>query len=145
MHTDRRRGIIVVELNFFGEHAKFHHIGLAVKSIKEVSPSSEIVADPNQNVSVACVVVNGVKIELIEPYSDNSPITGSLNKGIKLLHICYTVSDVEMAIKECRKHGFHCIARPVPAVAFDKRKIAWVYSNKYGLVELLEDSKIGAE
>lgn len=135
----------MVELNFFGEHAKFHHIGLAVKSIKEVSPSSEIVTDPRQDVSVAFVVVNGVEIELIEPCSDNSPITESLNKGIKFLHICYTVSDVEMAIKECREHGFHCITRPVPAVAFDNRRIAWVYSIKYGLVELLEDPKICAE
>jgi len=132
----------VVELNFFGEHAKFHHIGIAVKSIKDVSPSSEMITDFGQNVSVALVTVNGVKIELIEPCGDKSPITESLNKGVKLLHICYTVSDIEIAIKECRKHGFHCIARPVPAAAFNNEKIAWVYSKKYGLIELLEDPKI---
>ena len=51
------------------------------------------------------------------------------------------VPNVELALKECRVHGFHLIARPVPAVAFDKRKIAWVYNNVYGLFELVEVSK----
>lgn len=135
----------MVELNFFGEYTKFDHIGIAVRSIKEVDPFSEIVTDPIQKVSVAFVLVNGIKIELIEPYGDNSPITESLKKGVKFLHLCYTVCDIEMAIKECRKHGFHCITRPMSAVAFNDRKIAWVYSNKYGLFELLEDSNMDAK
>ncbi|MCX5695204.1 MAG: VOC family protein [Candidatus Omnitrophica bacterium] len=132
----------MVKLNFFGKDARFHHVGIVVKSIKEVCPSSRITIDPIQGVSVAFVSLNGVKLELIEPYSDNSPVTGSLKKGIKLLHICYAVSNIENIIKECRKFGFHCIAQPVPAAAFNK-KIAWVYSNEYGLFELLEkkDSK----
>ncbi|MFQ5823910.1 MAG: VOC family protein [bacterium] len=130
----------MIKLDFFGENAKFDHIGLAVKSIKDVSPSSEIITDPIQRVSVAFVIVNGIKIELIEPYGDNSPVTDSLKKGVKFLHMCYAVSDIELVLKECRKHGFHPIARPVPAIAFNNKKIAWVYSNKYGLFELLEDS-----
>jgi len=132
----------VIELKFFGKDAKFHHIGIAVKSIKNVSPFSPIITDSIQKVSVAFVLVNGVNIELIEPFSDNSPITESLKKRIKFLHICYTVSDIEMAIKECREYGFHCIARPIQATAFNN-KIAWVYSNEWGLFELLEDSKMG--
>lgn len=135
----------MIKLDFFGEDAKFQHIGVAVKSIKDVCPSSEITVDPNQSVSVAFVLMNGINLELIEPYGDKSPIKDSLNKGIKLLHICYAVPDIETAIKKCRKHGFHLIVRPIPAVAFNNRKIAWVYSNIYGLVELLEDSEIGAE
>lgn len=132
----------MIELKFFGKDAKFHHIGIAVKSIKNVSPFSPIITDSIQKVSVAFVLVNGVNIELIEPFSDNSPITESLKKRIKFLHICYTVSDIEMAIKECREYGFHCIARPIQATAFNN-KIAWVYSNEWGLFELLEDSKMG--
>lgn len=129
----------MIEVNFFGKDARFHHIGLAVRSIKDASPLSEIITDSNQGVSVAFVLVNGIKMELIEPYGDNSPIAQSLSKGIKLLHICYAVSDIERVTKECRKYGFHRIAKPVPAVAFQNKRITWVYSNKYGLVELLED------
>lgn len=129
------------EFNFFGEEATFHHLGVGVRSIKDVSPSSEVVTDPVQNVSVAFLCMNGVPLELVEPHGDHSPISESLEKGRKLHHICYTVPDVEGVIKKCRKHGFHCIRRPVPAVAFDNRRIAWVYSKQYGLVELLEKSE----
>lgn len=124
-------------LNFFGEDARFHHIGIAVKSIKDVSPSSKIITDPIQKVHVAFVSLNGVETELIEPYGDNSPISESLMKGIKFLHICYAMPDIEKTIKECRKYRFHCIANPMPAVALNNN-IAWVYSNQFGLFELLE-------
>ena len=131
----------MIEYNFFGEDARFEHIGVGVKSIRNISPNSEIFTDPIQKVSVAFISVNGMELELIEPSGDDSPIMVSLGKGVKLLHLCYTVPDVEAAIKKCRSHGFHCIARPVPAAAFEERKIAWVYSNEYGLFELLENSK----
>jgi len=129
----------MIEFDFFGDGARLHHLGVAVRSIEEVSPSSETITDPIQKVTVAFVRVNGIPFELIEPNGDHSPITRSLEKGVKLLHVCYSVPDLEMVIKACRKHGFHCIERPVPAVAFDNRKIAWVYSSQYGLFELLED------
>lgn len=131
----------IKRLHFFGENARFHHIGLAVKSIKQVSPSSEIIVDSVQKVFLAFVSVSGVKIELLEPLGENSPISESLKKNIKLLHICYSVPELETAIKECRKYGFHCIAQPVPATAFNNQKIAWVYSTEYGLFELLESPK----
>jgi len=129
----------MVELNCFGQEAKFHHIGIGVRSIKDVTHFSERITDPIQKVSVAFLFLNGIQVELIEPYGHDSPIRESLDKGVKFLHICYEVSDIEMAIRTCRKHGFHCISQPVPAVAFNNRKIAWVYSNQYGLYELLED------
>jgi len=128
----------IKRLHFFGEKARFHHIGLAVKSIRDVSPSSEVIVDSVQKVSLAFVSVGGIKIEFLEPSGEDSPVFESLKKNVKLLHICYSVPDIEKAIQECRKHGFHCIARPVPAVAFNNRKIAWVYSPVYGLIELLE-------
>jgi len=135
----------MIDCNFFGDGAKLHHLGIAVRSIEEVSPSSETITDPIQKVTVAFVRVNGITFELIEPCGDHSPITRSLENGVKLLHVCYSVPDLEMVIKACRKHGFHCIERPVPAVAFDDRKIAWVYSSQYGLFELLEDSGISTD
>jgi methylmalonyl-CoA/ethylmalonyl-CoA epimerase len=128
----------IKRLHFFGEKVRFHHIGLAVKSIRDVSPSSEVVVDSVQKVALAFVSVGGVKIELLEPLGEDSPVSESLKKNVKLLHICYLVPDIETAIKECRKHGFHRIARPVAAAAFKNRKIAWVYSPVYGLIELLE-------
>jgi len=128
------------ELNYFGDGARFEHIGVAVSAIKEISPSSEIIIEPSQKVRAAFISVNGVTIELLEPYGDNSPIAESLNKKIRLLHICYAVPDIEKSVSECRKHGFHSIAPPVTTIAFHGKKIAWVYSSTLGLFELLEDT-----
>lgn len=131
----------MIALDFFGEDARFHHVGIAVRSIKEVSPSSEPIIDPIQKVAVAFVCMNGLVLELIEPYGDASPITRSLEKGVKLLHVCYEVPDLQTALQACRKRGFHGISRPVPAIAFDNRKIVWAFSIQYGLFELLEGPK----
>jgi methylmalonyl-CoA/ethylmalonyl-CoA epimerase len=131
----------IKRLHFFGEKARFHHIGLAVKSIRDVSPSSEVIVDSVQKVFLSFVSVGGIKIELLEPSGEDSPVFESLKKNVKLLHICYSVPEVQTAVKECRKYGFRCIARPVPAAAFNNRKIAWVYSPVYGLIELLESPR----
>ncbi len=128
----------MLELNFFGKNSRLDHIGLVVESIKDVCPDCKIVEDPIQKVAVSFIVINGLNIELIEPQGENSPVTSSLEKGIKLLHLCYTVDSLDDAIKDARKHGFHRISKQVEAVAFDNRKITWLFSNQYGLVELLE-------
>ena len=127
------------ELNYFGDGARFNHIGIVVAAIKEISPSSEVTIEPSQKVCAAFISLHGITIELLEPRGDDSPIAESLKKKIKLLHICYAVSDIEKAVSECRKYGFHCIAPPVPTIAFHGKKIAWVYSSSLGLFELLED------
>lgn len=130
----------MITLNFFGKEAKFHHIGVAVKSIKDVSPTGEIILDSVQKVRVSLVQLHGIKLELIEPSGDDSPVVKSLKEGTKLVHICYTVDNIEKAVNECRRHGFLCISRPVPSAAF-KNNIVWVYSSEYGLFELLEEGK----
>lgn len=130
----------MIKLDLLGKDAKFEHIGLVVKSIHEISgDKAEIHTDSIQKVHVAFVDMHGVRVELIEPLGDDSPVAASLAKGQKLLHLCYRVPDLENAIQYSRARGFHCIARPVPAVAFTGKPIAWLFSKKYGLVELVED------
>ena len=131
-------GLSMIEFTFFGEHARFHHIGLAVRSIEQANPSGEPVIDPMQKVSVSFARVHGVPFELIEPNGKDSPVARSIENGQRLVHVCYEVPDLPTVLKTCRQHGFHCISTPVPAAAFDNRRIAWVYSSLYGLFELLE-------
>lgn len=133
-----------VKLDFLGEEARFHHIGMVVRCIKAVSPRSTVIDDPIQGVSVALVLINGLPVELIEPRGANSPVAKSLERGVKLLHVCYAVPNLKAAIRTCRKHGFHCIQGPVPARAFGNANIAWVYSRQYGLFELCENSNTSA-
>lgn len=128
----------MIECSFFGKQARFHHIGLAVKSIREVSPSSQVLVEKTQGVSFTFISLNGIRVELLEPFGVNSPIAGSLRNGVKLLHLCYEVPNLEETLRLCRASGFHCIRHPIPAAALGNRRIAWVFSKQYGLFELLE-------
>lgn len=126
------------ECAFFGHDASFHHIGLAVESIRAVDPSCQIYVEKTQRVSLTFVSVNGIRIELLEPLGDNSPIASSLGKGMKLLHLCYEVPNIEAALATCKPFGFHPISRPLPAPLYGNRRVIWVYSSNYGLFELIE-------
>jgi methylmalonyl-CoA/ethylmalonyl-CoA epimerase len=130
----------IPELAILGPHATFHHVGVAVESIRRVvnDPSLNVVTDEVQQVSVAFVEMGGVTVELIEPLGDASPIALSLQKGQRLVHLCFEVADLEAAIAAGRTSGLHRIATPVPAAAFGNRRIAWLFSRHFGLIELVE-------
>ncbi|MDR4484792.1 MAG: VOC family protein [Nitrospirales bacterium] len=137
--TNLTTKIDVPALDLFGSDATFHHIGLAVVSIRKAVPGDvTIVTDETQRVSVAFIELNGISIELIEPFGEKSPVSASLTQGQRLVHLCFSVSDIEAAIVQARKHDVHCIAKPVPATAFGNRKIAWLFSRTYGTIELVE-------
>jgi len=130
--------MLEVNLNFFGEGAVFEHAGIATMSIDDVAPGVQKIVDPIQKVAVALYAINGFKIELVQPLSDDSPVNNLLEKGQSLYHLCFKVPDITKSIKIARTNGFHSIAKPVSAVAFGGRKIVWLFSSTYGLIELLE-------
>jgi methylmalonyl-CoA/ethylmalonyl-CoA epimerase len=130
--------MISLHIEPFGHSATLHHVGLVVPSIHAQYPDLEITFDPIQKVGVAFFHLHGVRVELIEPKGEDSPVQQSLRKGTKLVHMCYEVEDLEQVMIDCAKEGFRCIAKPVPAVAFDGRNIAWVFHRVLGLFELLQ-------
>lgn len=125
-------------LDAFGASARFHHLGIAVKSIRSAAPDLVPVLDPIQKVSVAFLEINGFSVELIEAAADDSPVSRSLRSGQRLQHVCFEVDDLEEALRLGRAAGFQLVAAPVPAVAFQGRRIAWVFHAVFGLVEVLE-------
>jgi methylmalonyl-CoA/ethylmalonyl-CoA epimerase len=130
-----------VPLDLFGAGTVFHHVGIAVRSIATLHlPELTVTPDDRQRVSVAFIETGGIVLELIEPLGADSPVLRSLNERHLLLHLCFRVPDLETAIAAGQQAGFHRLAPPVPAPAFDGRRIAWVYSQTFGLVELLEAS-----
>ena len=130
---------MIKQLDFFGKDASFHHVGLVVENITNIVSDAQIITDPIQKVRLAFVNLNGLCLELLEPLGEDSPVLANLKNGGKLVHTCYEVKDINKTITQCRAHGFHCIGKPVMAVAFN-RNIAWVFHTQYGLVELLEAS-----
>jgi len=128
----------VVSKEFFGQDACFDHVGIAVRSIDDAVTGAQAIVDPVQKVAVAFININNFRVELVEPLNEASPICNMLKKQQNLYHICFKVNDIEGAIEQARKNSFHCIANPVPAIAFENKRIAWLFSRTYGLIELLE-------
>jgi len=127
-----------MDVGVFGKKVRFHHIGLAVESIQAVYPSCQPFVEKSQGVSIGFIQLHGLTIELLEPFGENSPIAKSLRDGVKLLHLCYEVPDLDVALERCTSAGFHRLSRVQQAPIFENRKFVWVYSKQYGLFELLE-------
>lgn len=124
---------------FLGDHAKFHHVGIAIKKMDD-NLSRVKVHDPLQRVYVAFVDLYGCPVEFVEPASEDSPVQKILERGASTYHVCFTVPDIHQAIQNAKQYDCACIAQPVGAAAFQGRKIAWLRSKDYGIIELLEDT-----
>ena len=129
---------VIKSIDIFKENCKFHHIGLSVKSIVSLFPGTKPVIDPIQKVKVAFINLQGTTIELLEPLDEKSPIYNNLKNNNKLCHICFEVSNIDNAIKNGMKAGFHVIQKSVPAVALENRKVCFLFHPDYHIVELLQ-------
>ncbi|MGA8215534.1 MAG: VOC family protein [Candidatus Sulfotelmatobacter sp.] len=133
-----------------GGGALLHHIGIVVPQIRPVlegfaasigaQPDSEIIYDPLQEVSVAFMRPStpGPAVELIEPAAENCPVSNLARSGGGLHHLCYEVNDLEAELEIARSHGGIVVRKPLPAVAFGGRRIAWVFTRYKLLLEYLE-------
>jgi len=131
----------------------FHHIGIAVKTIDQSAPDfltsfladwdGVITTDPVQRVRVCFLyprIAGMPVIELIEPLDSQSPVSRFLAKGGALHHFCFEVDLLDQHLECYRGNGDVIVQEPVPAVAFNQRRIAWVYTKQRMLLEFLEAS-----
>ncbi|WP_407404328.1 VOC family protein [Chryseobacterium sp.] len=129
---------------------RVHHYGFATKSIeKSLKPflslgysiSSDKIFDPLQGVNLLFLKnENDHLIELVEPAQIDNPISKILSKlGSSLYHICYEVDSFDKVIEELKKQRFVQITAPTPAVAFQGRRVCFLYNPAMGLIELLEN------
>lgn len=130
---------------------KIHHYGLATANLEQSMATlrslgyqvGEITFDPIQNVRLAFAArPPEAMIELIADFDANGPTHHFISKtGNGLYHICYEVDDLDETIMSLRNMGFLLRQAPVPATAFDGKRIAWMYNRYIGLIELVEKSK----
>lgn len=101
-----------------------------------------IVHDPIQGVRVSFVEPGGgqASVELVEPAGESSPVSKFLGRGGGLHHMCYEVDSLEAEIARLRAAGAMVVRPPVPAVAFDGRRICWMFTRQRLLLEYLERS-----
>jgi methylmalonyl-CoA/ethylmalonyl-CoA epimerase len=131
---------------------KLLHVGVAVPSL---GPTTELLSalfgyrvmsgpfdDPIQKVTVNFLSKSDddvAEIELIAPITEDSPIRSMLAKdGGGAYHLCFETSDIDAALVHAKKHGCIVVSAPVPAVAFQGRRIAWIYTRSRQLFELVE-------
>ena len=122
----------------FGSSAELDHVGLAIKSIADHGAGRPMTEDPVQRVKLAFVSLHDAPVELVEPGEPDSPVSRLLAAGNHLYHLCFRVPNLQSAVEEARRHGFHRLGKPVPAPALGGKPIAWVFSRDYGLFELVE-------
>jgi methylmalonyl-CoA/ethylmalonyl-CoA epimerase len=61
-----------------------------------------------------------------------------LKRGGGLHHLCYEIDNLEEQLALSRTRGGIVVRPPLPAVAFEGRRIAWVYTKNKLLLEFLE-------
>lgn len=132
-------------------NAQFHHLGVAVPRLDESCAGFQKLfgyevtggpyVDPIQKVEVCFLSLSGREspvIELVAPTQQDSPIAKYLQKRIGGYHACYRVADLDQSIDKARGAGCILIGEPVPAVAFNGRRICWLFTPMQLLVELVE-------
>jgi len=134
---------------------RLHHVGFVVADIQSsiagfvrslgATWTGEIFDDPNQRVRVTFLSTSpeSPQIELVEPVGANSPVERFRREsGGGLHHLCFEVDRIEEQLKLMRTRSAMIVSRPKPAVAFNGRRIAWVYTAEKLLVEYLERAEL---
>jgi methylmalonyl-CoA/ethylmalonyl-CoA epimerase len=153
MLSERNSALAVHEPQFsrLPGSLRFHHLGIAVASLDPAIELyrklfgyrviSEVFQDPIQRVSV-CFLDRGevgeAPLELIAPLDGDSPVKGVLIKGGGAYHICFVTTDIEGTLAAAAGQGCLLVSPPVPAIAFEGRRIAWFFTPTKQLVELVE-------
>lgn len=131
---------------------KISHLGIATKGIDEalkfwqdalglVETHTEVVED--QKVRVAMLPIGETRIELLEPTSDNSPISKFLEKrGGGIHHIAVEVEDIEAALAQLKANGARLIDEK-PRLGAEDCLVAFVHPSAAGgvLLELVQENK----
>ena len=128
---------------------RIEHIGIAVRSIEEARGFYEALGlriaaiedVPHEGVRVALIPCGESRIELLEPTTDDSPITKFLEKrGPGIHHLCLASNDVRADDTRLRETGFE-VLRPEPTQGAGGCWVQFVHPRSTGgvLVELSEE------
>lgn len=133
---------------------RFHHIGVATANLEKsvevyeklgysMTPG-EVFTDPIQRVRIAFVAREmSPLIEIVTPLDDTSPVSGILKKvRTTPYHTCYEVSDIVAKAQELQESRFRLVVEPVEAVAFQRRRVCFLYHIHVGLIELLDHAAV---
>ena len=127
---------------------KIDHIGIAVKNLEEAMITYQklgfIVSDieeiPSQKVKVAFIEIGENKIELLEPLSNESPISKFIEKqGQGIHHLAIEVEDVMKEIEFLKNAGVNLIYQ-TPRIGAHGIKMTFIHPKSANgvLIELCQ-------
>jgi len=126
-----------------------NHIGIAVSNLNEALGIYEgilglklvkIRVVEEQGVKVALLLAGEIKIELLEPTNEESPVAKFIvKKGEGIHHIALTVSNIKNSLEEIKRKGITLIDEK-PRIGIEGHKIAFLHpkNTKNVLIELCE-------
>ncbi|QYO65430.1 methylmalonyl-CoA epimerase [Leptolyngbya sp. 7M] len=131
---------------------KINHLGIATKDIDNAlrfwegslgleNVHTEVVED--QKVRVAMLPIGESRVELLEPTSDDSPISKFLEKrGGGIHHIAVEVEDINAALDRMKAAGAELIDK-APRIGAEGCLVAFVHPRSSGgvLLELVQTVK----
>lgn len=128
-----------------------HHVAIVVETIEAARPTyvdglgltpGEPEHVPDQKVNVLVCQAGGQRIELIEPASDDSPVSKFLAKrGGGLHHLAYRVADLEAALTRLKEAGVRLIDdEPRPGAHGTRVAFLHPAATNGVLTELVEDN-----
>ena len=127
---------------------KVHHVGYYVTDIDEArneflslgyEKESECILDEERKITVQFLKNDTYRVELVAPAEGCTLFPKSIKKmGATPYHICYECADMEKTMNEWQGKGFMLVRPPSPAVAIANRRVAFLYSDAIGMIELVE-------
>ena len=128
----------------------FHHIGIFCKNLEfgklEISKFINIASISNEiideGIGVRIIFLNdkqGLKYELISPYGENNPVTGTLLRNKDYLnHIAYQTDSFDNEIIKLRNAGHVPLGAPKKAKAFQDSRVIFFLTPLGFIIELIE-------
>jgi methylmalonyl-CoA/ethylmalonyl-CoA epimerase len=127
---------------------KLDHVGIAVASLdgslaifRELGlPETHREEVESQKVRTAFLPAGGVRIELLEPTAEDSPISKFLaRRGPGIHHLCFAVDDLDAALARLAERGYRLL-NPAPVPGAGGKRVAFLHPEAGGgvLIELTE-------
>ena len=96
--------------------------------------------EPDHGVTVVFVELPNTKIELLEPYGENSPIAGFVAKNPSggIHHVCYEVDDILAARDRLKASGARVLGDGEPKIGAHGKPVLFLHPKDFSgaLVEL---------
>ena len=133
------------------ENKKINHIAIAVPDIKEAAlkwqqaldmKKSEIIILEEHGVKVVFLEFSNLKIELLEPLNNDSPISKFLEKNPKggMHHICFEVEKISETINSLKNKKINILGDGNAKIGAHEKPVIFLHPNDLSgtLVELEE-------